>query len=273
MSRKVLVLAAVLLVLGAGVATAGGKLGIHNGTVTACVDKGVLKLSNCGKGSKTVSWAERGPRGAAGSQGPAGPAGAAGAVGPAGARGATGSTGSTGATGATGPKGDKGDVGSGLKIVGTAADVPSLPVTGTVGDAYLVGTDLYVWTGAAWTNAGAVKGPKGDTGTTGLKGDKGDKGDTGAAGTPGAPGAPGTPGTAAVTYHTRAISIAANDANFFVTSCDPGQKAVGGGYTSANSVIGFDSLPVPDGSGWQLYLVNGSSTTTGTATAYTVCLG
>jgi hypothetical protein len=61
----------------------------------------------------------------------------------------------------------KGDVGTGLKIVGTAANAAALPTTGTLGDGYLVTGNLYVWTGSTRTDAGPVLGPKGDAGAKG----------------------------------------------------------------------------------------------------------
>ena len=60
-----------------------------------------------------------------------------------------------------------GYAGAGIRIQGVVANVAALPATGnTVGDAYLVGTNLYVWGGAApWANAGPVSGPAGSDGT------------------------------------------------------------------------------------------------------------
>lgn len=56
-----------------------------------------------------------------------------------------------------------GYAGAGIRIQGVAASVGALPSTGnTIGDAYLVGTNLYVWGGSApWVNAGAISGPPG----------------------------------------------------------------------------------------------------------------
>src|SRR5690606_22965788 len=57
-----------------------------------------------------------------------------------------------------------------------------LPISGEAGDAFLIGGDLYVWTGEDWENVGTIQGPQGE------KGDKGDPGDPGAAGADGADG-------------------------------------------------------------------------------------
>ncbi len=90
-----------------------------------------------------------------------------------------------GAKGEKGDKGDKGDPGQdgargpqgyGINILGKANSVAELPNNVSNGDAYIVNTDLYVFTNGLWNNTGPVQGPKGEKGT---KGDKGDKGDIG----------------------------------------------------------------------------------------------
>lgn len=96
------------------------------------------------------------------SLGPTGPQGVSGATGP---QGQVGLQGATGATGATGP------IGAGLNILGSfstyAALVAAYP-TGNIGDAYLIGGDLWVWSGTQWLNTGNILGPTGPTGPTGA---------------------------------------------------------------------------------------------------------
>lgn len=65
-------------------------------------------------------------------------------------------------------KGDKGDTGAGLNILGQFNEPSELPASGDVGDAYLIGGNLYIWGGSAWVDGGNIKGPKGDT-ATGIK--------------------------------------------------------------------------------------------------------
>lgn len=94
--------------------------------------------------------------------------------------------------GAQGPKGDKGEKGdkgadgknaNAINILGKVADEASLPAGAKAGDAYLVGTNVFVSDGAGnWENLGSFQGPKGDAGAPGLKGDKGDKGEQGPVG-------------------------------------------------------------------------------------------
>lgn len=42
--------------------------------------------------------------------------------------------------------------------------------TGSSGDSYMVGTDLYVWNGSAWEDVGQIQGPAGTDGTNGTDG-------------------------------------------------------------------------------------------------------
>lgn len=65
-------------------------------------------------------------------------------------------------------KGEKGEDGTSLNVKGSLNDVSQLPSSGnTVGDAYLIGGDLYVWDGDSWENAGKIQGPAGAPGTNG----------------------------------------------------------------------------------------------------------
>ncbi len=137
---------------------------------------------------------------------PQGPVGPAGAVGP------------TGATGPSGPRGYTGQTGAGLSIKGTYATLGALtaavPGGGIIGDAYIIGGDLYVWdeVNLNWYNSGVpfqgptgptgatgaastVEGPTGPTGPTGPEGGPtGPTGPTGAAGETGPTGATGATG-------------------------------------------------------------------------------
>lgn len=94
-----------------------------------------------------------------------------------------------------GPQGPQGNAGTGIVIKGTFATADSLPnPPANNSDAYMVGTDLYIWTGTAWYNAGPFQGPKGNTGDQGTQGVPGERGIQGERGYTGLQGAPGTPG-------------------------------------------------------------------------------
>jgi hypothetical protein len=260
--RPSIVIASVALFVAlSGGALAAGIVPLARHAYTADTATNAKKL-----GGKTPLQLAASFRGARGPQGLVGPAGAAGPAGPAGPAGAAGPKGATGSQGATGDRGPQGPVGSGLHIVGTVATVGDLPVSGSTGDAYLVGGDLYVWTGAAWTNAGPVQGPKGD------KGDKGDTGTQGIQGIQGIQGTPGTPGTAAVSVHTQAYSLAANASALETVNCTAGQKAVSGGFDSDGNVFNYDTFPSVADDGWSIFLFNPDSGTD-TGTVYAVCLG
>jgi hypothetical protein len=118
--------------------------------------------------------------------------------------------GSTGDTGPRGEKGDKGDAGTNANVLNLRGSKPTegdLPPAGNqIGDAYVVGSDVFGWTGARWENYGPIRGPKGEDGAVGeqgpegprgvqgIKGDKGDKGDIGFTGPRGLNGERGEKG-------------------------------------------------------------------------------
>lgn len=135
---------------------------------------------------------DKGEQGIQGATGPQGEKGSTGATGPRGLQGETGPQGERGPQGLQGPqgekgdKGEKGDQGTGVTIKGKYDSLSALQAAhpkGNDGDAYMVGTSLYAWTGSAWVDCGNIQGPKGDRGdtgpqgATGPQGPKGDKGD------------------------------------------------------------------------------------------------
>lgn len=118
------------------------------------------------------------------------------------------------ASGATGPTGPQGSTGEGLNILGTYLTLAALQTdhpTSPLGSAYIVGTDLYVWSGSDWANAGPIVGPTGPTGPeggptgpTGPTGSTGPQGPTGPYGDTGPTGPTGAPGSA--TSYTPAVT-------------------------------------------------------------------
>lgn len=93
----------------------------------------------------------------------------------------------TGLPGPQGNDGEKGDAGTSINILGaynTLADLAAAVPTGKLGDGYLVGNNLAIWTtadGGKWIDIGLVRGPQGIQGVPGpigigKKGDKGEKG-------------------------------------------------------------------------------------------------
>lgn len=89
-----------------------------------------------------------------------------------------------------GPQGLKGETGAALAIKGSFPSLEELQEqhpTGTLGDAYMVGSRLYSWSGSAWVDCGDIKGPKGDQGIQGERGPTGPAGTTTWAGITGKP--------------------------------------------------------------------------------------
>jgi hypothetical protein len=111
----------------------------------------------------------------------------------------TGPTGPTGATGAASTvSGPTGPAGSGVRILGKYATynllIADTPL-GSLGDAYLVGSDLYIWSdlNQEWTLSGPIVGPTGSTGPTGATGPAGVGGAIGVTGPTGPSGGPTGP--------------------------------------------------------------------------------
>ncbi len=163
-----------------------------------------------------------------------------------------------------GAKGEKGDPGTGITIKGKYDSLSALQAAhpkADEGDAYMAGTNLYVWNGSAWIDCGNVQGPKGDKGDTGLKGDaftyadftqeqlaslkgpKGDKGDTGDTGAAGAQGPQGPQGPQGVQGLQGLQGPAGNAATITigsVTTSAPGTSAnVTNSGTSSAVVLDF----------------------------------
>jgi hypothetical protein len=112
----------------------------------------------------------------------------------------TGPTGPSGVIGPEGPTGPTGPEGAGIRVLGTYADLNGLVTdnpTGNVGDGYVVGEDLYIWSdlNEEWANVGPFVGPTGPTGAQGETGESitGPTGPTGPLGPTGPEGGPTGP--------------------------------------------------------------------------------
>lgn len=71
----------------------------------------------------------------------------------------------------TGVYGEKGADGTSVTILGsynTLAELQAAHPTGSLGDAYMVSGDLYVWNGSAWGDVGQIQGPQGPQGIAGT---------------------------------------------------------------------------------------------------------
>jgi hypothetical protein len=84
---------------------------------------------------------------------------------------------------------------------------------------------------------------------------------------------PGPPSTAAslVTARTASFSLGAREGRTFTASCSAGEKAISGGFTSAQLVLPSDTAPTGDGASWQLFLLN-INDSGASGTVYALCL-
>ncbi len=86
-----------------------------------------------------------------------------------------------GRDGAIGPTGPTGPAGTSITILGSYDSIDQLQAenpNGNLGDGYLVGDDLYVWSDNenSWANVGTIKGPTGPAGPQGIEGPTGPAG-------------------------------------------------------------------------------------------------
>ena len=202
-------------------------------------------------------------KGDTGAQGPKGDKGDIGDIGPAGPK---------------GDKGDKGDAGTGVKIIGSVADAGALPnpYTGSIGDMYITQNDGngHVWTGAAWTNVGQIKGPKGDkgdigdTGPSGAKGDTGDVGPIGPAGPIGPKGDKGDKGDTGSSFtlpYTGSANTSGGEFVFQITQTGNGRAAISGIYGNKADGSGASGVGISGSSNISTGVLGSSSAGSGYA--------
>lgn len=149
-----------------------------------------------------------------------------------------------GPMGPQGPQGERGPQGKGLTILGTYASEEELHnahPTGEVGDAYLVGGDLYVWTetSLSWENVGNIQGPQGEKGETGEQGPQGEQGPVGPQGETGPQGEKGVDGTVSFDELTEAQRLSLKG-----DKGDKGEKGEKGeqGPKGVDGTVSFDEL-------------------------------
>lgn len=87
---------------------------------------------------------------------------------------------------------------------------------------------------------------------------------------------PSPASTAAGLIHTKTMSwsLAPGGYNVFTVTCDPGQKAMSGGYEDPGGwAHTWDTKPTPDGGGWAtMVMVDRDAPSTQSGLVYTVCL-
>jgi hypothetical protein len=86
-----------------------------------------------------------------------------------------------------------------------------------------------------------------------------------------APG-PASSISAIVAVKTAAWSLTANNGGDFTATCDPGARALAGGYDNpAGTVLALDTRPTAGDAAWSVYLANVSDTDSASGSVYVVC--
>ena len=82
---------------------------------------------------------------------------------------------------------------------------------------------------------------------------------------------PASTAGALLTIKTATATLPANGEGEFTVTCDGGQRAAGGGFSSDGAVFNFDSYPVGP-SAWRLYLANADEANAANINLYATCL-
>lgn len=85
---------------------------------------------------------------------------------------------------------------------------------------------------------------------------------------------PATSAASLVSLRTAAFSLNPMEDKTVIVPCAAGEKAAGGGFTYDGTALvqTADNGPTADGAGWQLYLINFSSSQGASGTAQVVCV-
>jgi len=83
---------------------------------------------------------------------------------------------------------------------------------------------------------------------------------------------PASSASSLVSPATVPFALAPGEEKDFTSQCSSGSKAISGGYTTQNAVLGLDTRSTADGSGWTIYLVNMSSSASATGNLTALCL-
>ena len=87
--------------------------------------------------------------------------------------------------------------------------------------------------------------------------------------------APGPASTAAslIAVKTAPFALSANGQGSFTATCDAGQKAIAGGYANpVGTALSVDNGPTSDGSGWSIYLIEGTGDSVAAGLVQAICL-
>jgi len=87
--------------------------------------------------------------------------------------------------------------------------------------------------------------------------------------------APGPASTAAslISVKTAPFALSANGQGSFTATCDAGQKAIAGGYANpVGTAFSVDTGPTSDGTGWSIYLLEGTGNGVAAGLIQAICL-
>ena len=90
-----------------------------------------------------------------------------------------------------------------------------------------------------------------------------------AAATPG----PASTASGLITVKSAPFALSADAQGSFTATCDAGQKAISGGYANpVGTAFSVDTGPTADGSGWSIYLLEGTGSSSAIGIVQAVCL-
>jgi hypothetical protein len=87
--------------------------------------------------------------------------------------------------------------------------------------------------------------------------------------------APGPASTAAALISVKAVpfALSADGQGSFTATCDAGQKAIGGGYANpVGTALSVETGPTSDGTGWSIYLLEATGSSSAIGVVQAICL-
>jgi hypothetical protein len=126
-------------------------------------------------------------------------------------------------------------VGAGLQLQGVLIDPSQLPTSGATGDAYLIGSSLYVWVGMMWKSSS-------------IQGQKGDVGDVNPANLTAAANAQGSQTAAAASATTASAAATTATAQAGIATTQAGTATTQAGIATAQATAAAGSATAAQGS-------------------------
>ncbi|HEX2428931.1 MAG TPA: hypothetical protein VHI53_13445 [Gaiellaceae bacterium] len=84
---------------------------------------------------------------------------------------------------------------------------------------------------------------------------------------------PASSAASLISVKSAPFSLTANGQGSFTATCDSGQKAIAGGYANpVGTAFSVDTGPTSDGSGWSIYLVEATGSSSAIGVVQAICL-